>query len=162
MAASRQAWCRRSWEFYIFIWRLLADTGFQAARARVLRPCLQWHTYSNKAAPPNSVTPGPSLYKPSQLCIRSSVLWKEKKKIHRASSFVWHAESHTWTIYIGLTQWSIWSNTQCDLETGDFGIPNILLFSLCDIRIVNLKLQTKVWRCVVFFFFLKVVKLHDP
>jgi hypothetical protein len=25
MAASRQAWCRRSWEFYIFIWRLLVE-----------------------------------------------------------------------------------------------------------------------------------------
>ena len=24
-AASRQAWCRRSWEFYIFIWRPLAE-----------------------------------------------------------------------------------------------------------------------------------------
>jgi hypothetical protein len=25
MAASRQAWCRRSWEFDIFIWKLLAE-----------------------------------------------------------------------------------------------------------------------------------------
>jgi hypothetical protein len=25
MAASRKAWCRRSLEFYIFIWRLLAE-----------------------------------------------------------------------------------------------------------------------------------------
>jgi hypothetical protein len=25
MAASRQTWCRRSWETYIFIWRLLAE-----------------------------------------------------------------------------------------------------------------------------------------
>jgi hypothetical protein len=25
MAASRQAWCRRSWEFYNFIWRTLGE-----------------------------------------------------------------------------------------------------------------------------------------
>ena len=25
MVTSRQIWCRRSWEFYIFIWRLLAE-----------------------------------------------------------------------------------------------------------------------------------------
>jgi hypothetical protein len=29
-------------------------TGFQGARTRVLSPCPQWHTYSNKATPPNS------------------------------------------------------------------------------------------------------------
>jgi hypothetical protein len=37
MAASRQAWCRRSWEFYIFIQRQTEKTGFQAARTRVLK-----------------------------------------------------------------------------------------------------------------------------
>ena len=25
MAASRQAWCRQGWEFYIFTWKLLED-----------------------------------------------------------------------------------------------------------------------------------------
>ena len=51
MAASRQAWCRRSWEFYIFIWRLLGLGHYSP------RPL--WHTHSNKAIPPSSVTPWP-------------------------------------------------------------------------------------------------------
>jgi hypothetical protein len=55
-AASRQACCRRSWEFL----HLKASSGrldFQAARVKVLCPCPQWDTYSNKATPPNSATP---------------------------------------------------------------------------------------------------------
>jgi hypothetical protein len=41
MAISRQAWCRMSWEFYIFIWRLLAKYWFlkyQATSKRALKP----------------------------------------------------------------------------------------------------------------------------
>ena len=37
MATSRQEWCRRSWEFNIFIWRLLAQYCCQAFRMRVLK-----------------------------------------------------------------------------------------------------------------------------
>jgi hypothetical protein len=57
MAESRQAWCRRSWEFYIFIWRLLAEYWLQAASTRVLKLTSsdtllpQGHTYSNRANP---------------------------------------------------------------------------------------------------------------
>jgi len=36
MAASRQAWCRRSRDFYIFF-KGKQKTGFQAARKRVLK-----------------------------------------------------------------------------------------------------------------------------
>jgi hypothetical protein len=32
------------------------ETHFQAARMTVLSPHPQWHTYSNKATPPNSAT----------------------------------------------------------------------------------------------------------
>jgi hypothetical protein len=78
MAASRQAWCKRCWEFYIFIWRLLAD--FQAARVRVLSPCPQWHTYSNKVTPTPTglhhlivLLPEPSVYKPSQECTQRTI-----------------------------------------------------------------------------------------
>jgi hypothetical protein len=31
MAAFRQAWCRRSWEFCIFIWRLLGEDWLPAS-----------------------------------------------------------------------------------------------------------------------------------
>jgi hypothetical protein len=63
MAASRQVWCRQSWKFYIFIWRLLVEVCFQAGRRMVLKPrltvthLLQGHASSKKATPSNSVTP---------------------------------------------------------------------------------------------------------
>jgi hypothetical protein len=61
---------RRSWEFHIFIWRLLVKTHFQAAR---VSPHPQWHISSNKAIPTPTMPyllivplPGPSIYKSSQ------------------------------------------------------------------------------------------------
>jgi hypothetical protein len=47
-----------NWEFYIFIWKQLARrlTSRQLGW-RSYSPCPQWHTYSNKATPPNSATP---------------------------------------------------------------------------------------------------------
>ena len=45
-------------ESSVFIWRLLVE-NYKAARMGVLSPLSrpQWHTYSNKATPPNSATP---------------------------------------------------------------------------------------------------------
>jgi hypothetical protein len=45
MAASRQAWCRRNWEFYIFIWRLAS---------RQLGCGLKAHAYSDTPTPTRS------------------------------------------------------------------------------------------------------------
>ena len=57
MAVSRQAWCGKSWEFFIFIQRKPGTDCPQAARMRVFKPTLQWHTYSFRATPSNSATP---------------------------------------------------------------------------------------------------------
>ena len=76
MIVSRQAWCRQSWEFYIFISRLLVE-----ARVRVLCPHPQWHTHSNKATPLIVPLPGPSIYKPwhslyvGRACTKHLVQW---------------------------------------------------------------------------------------
>jgi len=57
MASSGQAWCRRSWEFYIFIWRPLGEDWPYVVRGRILVPtptmthCLQQGHTSNKAMP---------------------------------------------------------------------------------------------------------------
>jgi hypothetical protein len=67
MAASRQAWCRRSWGFIIFIWRLLAEYCLLKLKWVSCFPHPQWHTYSNRATPSYSALFGPSLYKPSQI-----------------------------------------------------------------------------------------------
>ena len=64
MAASMQAWLRRSWEFYILFWRQRWEAWLPAAKKGVLKPLStvthffqQSHTYSNKAIPPNSAIP---------------------------------------------------------------------------------------------------------
>jgi len=56
-AESRQIWCRRSWEFNLHLKvasrRLTSGQlglGYQS-------PYPQWHTYSDKATPPNRATP---------------------------------------------------------------------------------------------------------
>ena len=69
MTVSRQAWCRRNWDFYIFIWRW-ASSGKLTSRQ------LGWGSYkmwSNKATsiptglhPLIIPLPGPRIYKPSQ------------------------------------------------------------------------------------------------
>jgi hypothetical protein len=64
MAASRQACCRQSWEFYIFTWRLIEEYWLQVAKMRVLNPTptvtqllQQGHAYSNRAIPSKSAAP---------------------------------------------------------------------------------------------------------
>jgi hypothetical protein len=65
MAASRQTWCKKSWEFYIFIWRLLAeywlpgskDGGLKNPIPTVTHLLQQGHIYYNRAIPSNSTTP---------------------------------------------------------------------------------------------------------
>jgi hypothetical protein len=64
MAVSRQAWCRQSWKFYVFIQRLLVEDWLSGNWGEGLKPTptvthlLQpGHTYSNKAKPPNGPTP---------------------------------------------------------------------------------------------------------
>ena len=62
IADSKRAWCRRSWEFYNFIWRLLAEYWLPGSWDENIKPhghidilTPQDHTYSNKTTPPNSV-----------------------------------------------------------------------------------------------------------
>jgi hypothetical protein len=64
MAVSRQAWCRQSWEFYVFIQRLLVEDWLPSNWGESLKPTptvthlLQpGHTYSNKTTPTNGATP---------------------------------------------------------------------------------------------------------
>jgi hypothetical protein len=61
VVTSRQAWCWRSWEFYIFIWIKAASRilAFRQLGWRSQSPCPQWHTYSNEATCPNSIIPWP-------------------------------------------------------------------------------------------------------
>jgi hypothetical protein len=66
MVASRQAWCRRSWEFYIFIWRLLWGDALPGSWDEGLRA----HTHDDTPVPTRPhllIVPllGPSIYKPS-------------------------------------------------------------------------------------------------
>jgi hypothetical protein len=82
MAASRQAWHRRSWEFYVFIQRLLVEDWFQATRVRILCPHPQWHTHSNQVTPIPTrphlqmvPLPGPRIYEPSQ-CPSAAPMWR--------------------------------------------------------------------------------------
>jgi hypothetical protein len=57
MAASRQAWCRRSWDFYIFIWRLLAEYWLPGSEDEGLKAHAHSDSnYSNKVTSPNSAT----------------------------------------------------------------------------------------------------------
>jgi hypothetical protein len=74
MAVSRQAWHRRSWEFYVFIQRLLVE-DWLSTRVRILYPHPQWHTHSNQVTPIPTrphlqmvPLPGPRIYKPSHPC----------------------------------------------------------------------------------------------
>jgi hypothetical protein len=43
VAAFRQAWCKRSWEFFMFIWKLLAEYWLQGSKEE----CLKAHTHSD-------------------------------------------------------------------------------------------------------------------
>ena len=67
MTASRQAWWRRSSEFYSFIWRLLAECWLPGSQDKDIK------SHTNKATPtpkkprlPTVPYPGLSIYKPSQ------------------------------------------------------------------------------------------------
>ena len=56
----KQVWCRRSFEFYSFISRLLVDACSQATRKRVSKPI------PTRPHLPTVPLPGPSIDKPSQ------------------------------------------------------------------------------------------------
>jgi hypothetical protein len=65
MTASRQAWCRRSLEFYIFIWRLLAEHWLPGIQGEGLKA----HVNSDTPTPTRPhlqivPLPGPSIFKP--------------------------------------------------------------------------------------------------
>ena len=67
MAASRQAWCWRSWEFYIFIWKLLVEDWLPGSYHEGLNA----HVHRNTlilTRPHLQIVPllWPSIYKPSQ------------------------------------------------------------------------------------------------
>ena len=57
MVAHRKAWCWRSQEFYILIWRQLEKDSSRHLGGGSQSPPSQWHTSSNKAIYPNSATP---------------------------------------------------------------------------------------------------------
>jgi hypothetical protein len=64
MAVSRQAWHTQSWEFYIFIQRLLVEDWLPGNWGESLKPTptvthlfQPGHTYSIKATPPDGATP---------------------------------------------------------------------------------------------------------
>jgi hypothetical protein len=66
-ATSRQAWCRQSWEFYIFIWRLIVKDWFPGSQEEGIKA----HAHSDPLTPTRPhlqivPLPGPSIYKPSQ------------------------------------------------------------------------------------------------
>jgi hypothetical protein len=85
MTASRQAWHRQSWEFYVFIQRLLVEDWL---RVRVLSPHPQWHTYSSQVTPiptrPHlQMVPlhGPRIYKPSPSHLwETSEVWPDSAR----------------------------------------------------------------------------------
>jgi len=60
LVASKQAWCRRSWEFYIFIWRLLWKDWLPGSEL------LKAHTHSDTPTPtrPHYLML-PNIYQPS-------------------------------------------------------------------------------------------------
>jgi hypothetical protein len=64
MAASRLSWHRKSWEYYIFIQRLLVEDWLPGNWGESINPTptvthllKPIHTYSNKATLPNGATP---------------------------------------------------------------------------------------------------------
>jgi len=63
MAASRQAWCRQRWEFYIFIWRLLVENWPPGNQDEGLKPT-PTVTHLLPTGPHLLIVP--RLYKPSQ------------------------------------------------------------------------------------------------
>jgi hypothetical protein len=72
MAASRQAWRRRSWEFYIFIWRLLVEDWFLGHYEKGLKV----HAYSdNKSHLQIVPPPGPIKFKLPQIVSRNMFLF---------------------------------------------------------------------------------------
>jgi hypothetical protein len=65
ITASRQAWCRRTWEFSIFIWRLLGEDWLPGSWDEGLKA----HAHSDTSTPTRPYLqilphPGPRIYKP--------------------------------------------------------------------------------------------------
>jgi hypothetical protein len=82
ITASRQAWCRRSWDFYIFIWRLLAECWFPGSCDKGLKA----YTHSDTPSPTRPEllivpVPGPGIYKLWQL---DSLYWVHQHRIKQS------------------------------------------------------------------------------
>ena len=92
MAACRQTWCWRNWEFYSWIYKQKEETVSHWVYLELLRPQSlpsvthspqQGHTYFNKATPPNS----PSSYKPMR-AIFIQTTTQYKKNHFKASKYL--------------------------------------------------------------------------